>query len=129
MAAYDAANASAIRTGPALGRASSGYMGASDGWTDLRDDHRMDWSYDEREPGNVVQLAATPLTGLKGNRHLTLALGFGASPGAAAQTAAASLRTGFGLAAARYAAAGTTTWTRCGGRAAPPASSSSTTRP
>lgn len=43
------------------------------------------------------------MTGLKGNRHLTLALGFGASPGAAAQTAAASLRTRFGPAAARYA--------------------------
>ncbi len=46
--------------------------GASDGWTDPRDDHRMDWTYDARDPGNVVQLAATRLDGLE-RRHLTLA--------------------------------------------------------
>ena len=31
---------------PAPSRVSSGYHGASDGWTDLRSDHRMDWTYD-----------------------------------------------------------------------------------
>lgn len=103
LVAYDAANASAIAAEPQLGRASSGYLGASDGWTDLRGDHRMDWTYDARQPGNVVQLAATRLTGLRGRQHLTLAVGFGADPRAAAATAAASLRTGFAASAARYA--------------------------
>jgi glucoamylase len=103
MVAFDAGNASAIAAQPALGKVSSGYLGTSDGWTDLRADHRMDWSYDAPQPGNVVQLAATPLTGLGQSRHLTLALGFGASAGAAARTAAASLRDGFAPVAARYA--------------------------
>jgi glucoamylase len=103
VVAFDASNASAIAAQPALGRSSSGYMGASDGWTDLRADHRMDWSYDAAQPGNVVQLAETSLTGLKRSRHLTLAVGFGANPGAAARTAAASLRAGFEPVAARYA--------------------------
>lgn len=63
LVAYDAANASALTSTPALGKASTGYQGVSDGWTDLRDDHRMDWTYDSAaQPGNVVQTAATPLT-------------------------------------------------------------------
>jgi glucoamylase len=103
MVAFDATGASAISAQPALGRTSSGYMGASDGWTDLSADHRMDWSYDAAQPGNVVQLAATPLTGLRRSRHLTLSLGFGANPAAAAKTAGASLRDGFQSVAARYA--------------------------
>ncbi|WP_028058132.1 hypothetical protein [Candidatus Solirubrobacter pratensis] len=76
MTAWDAKGASAIAADPPFSRASSSYMGASDGWTDLETDHR---------------------TGLKGSRHLTLALAFGASPATAATTAAASLRTGFGM--------------------------------
>ena len=50
MTAWDAKGASAIAADPPLGRESSGYMGASDGWTDLRDDHRMDWTYDAATP-------------------------------------------------------------------------------
>ena len=102
MTAWDAKGASAIAADPPLGRESSGYMGASDGWTDLRDDHRMDWSYDARDPGNVVQLGATRLDGAK-RRHLTLAIGFGADADTAQRTAGASLRGGFGGAAKRYA--------------------------
>jgi glucoamylase len=103
LIAYDAANASAIAAQPALERMSSGYLGASDGWTDLRDDHRMDWSYDAQQPGNVVQSAETPLTGLARRRELTLALSFGADPAAAARAAHASLQAGFARVAAAYA--------------------------
>ncbi len=103
--AYDKANASALATAPALTKTSVGYMGASDGWTDLRDDHRMDWAYDAATtPGNVVQTGATPLTGLRGHRHLTLALGFAPTGDAAARVAAAALRSGFDRAARDYAA-------------------------
>jgi glucoamylase len=67
LVALDAANASAVRTEPALTRTSSGYLGASDGWTDLRADHRMDWAYvAAAEPGNVAQAGETALTGLSG---------------------------------------------------------------
>ena len=31
-------------SGAGLGKTSSGYLGVSDGWTDLSTDHRMDWS-------------------------------------------------------------------------------------
>jgi glucoamylase len=105
LVAWDAKNASALRTVPALRRGSTGYMGASDGWTDLRDDHRMDWTYAAATaPGNVVQAGATALTGLRGHRRLTLALAFAPRPGAAARTARAALRTGFPRAARAYAA-------------------------
>jgi glucoamylase len=104
-AAFDATNASALRTAPRLTRTSVGYMGASDGWTDLRDDHRMDWAYARADkPGNVVQTGATSLTGLRGHRRLTLALGFASKPSGAAHTARAALRAGFARAARRYAA-------------------------
>ena len=40
----DGTNASAVVTSPALGKTSSGYLGTSDGWTDLATDHDLDWS-------------------------------------------------------------------------------------
>jgi glucoamylase len=64
LVAYDATNASAVAASPALRAGSSGYLGASDGWTDLRDDHRLDWSYDATTAGNVVQVAETALSGV-----------------------------------------------------------------
>jgi glucoamylase len=103
--AYDKLNASALATAPALTKTSVGYMGASDGWTDFRDDHRMDWAYDAAStPGNVVQTGATSLTGLRRHRHLTLALGFAPTGDAADRVAHAALRTGFDRAARDYAA-------------------------
>jgi len=102
--ASDKTNATALATTPALTKTSVGYMGASDGWTDLRDDHTMDWAYDTAAaPGNVVQTGETSLTGLRHHQDLTLALGFAGKPDAAADTADAGLRTGFAKAADRYA--------------------------
>jgi glucoamylase len=104
LVAWDAKNASAVRTSPALRTGSSGYLGASDGWTDLSADHTLDWAYDATEkPGNVAQVGETALTGLRGHRRLTLALGFGADADAAAGTAGAALRGGYDRAARRYA--------------------------
>src|SRR5689334_3374554 len=102
MTAWDAKGASAIAADPPLGRSSSGYMGTSDGWTDLESDHRMDWTYDADDPGNVVQLAATRLDGVR-KRHLTLAVAFDPTASGAAKTAAASLRAPFKSTADRYA--------------------------
>jgi glucoamylase len=104
LVAWDAKQASAVRAAPALRGSSSGYLGASDGWTDLSADHRVDWHYDATaKPGNVAQIGATSLTGLRGHRRLTLALGFGPDAGTAASTAGAALRTGFEAVARRYA--------------------------
>jgi glucoamylase len=105
LLAFDDHNASALMTEPRFTKASSGYLGTSDGWTDLRDDHRMDWTYGSApQPGNAVQTAQTALTGLRGNQHMTLVLGFGPTPDAAAHTAAGALTGGFKTAAKSYAA-------------------------
>jgi glucoamylase len=98
----DAMAGSALVADPGFGRASTGYLGASDGWVDLRDDHRMDWQYDSAPNGNVVETAETKLDG-RLRQHLQLALGFGDTSAAALGTARASLRRGFGPAARAYA--------------------------
>jgi glucoamylase len=100
----DAQVASALVTAPALTRTSSGYLGTSDGWTDLQADRRMDWTYAATAPGNVVQLGRTSLTGRPGGQRLTLAIGFGARTAAALGTATAALGAGFLPTARRYAA-------------------------
>jgi glucoamylase len=105
LAAFDGHYASALATSPAPARSSSGYAGRSDGWTDLRDDFRMEWAYDAAPAaGNVMQTAQLPVTGLGKKRHATLSLGFGATPSAASATAGAALDGGYAPAASRYAA-------------------------
>jgi glucoamylase len=82
--------ASALIARPAFTRTSSGYLGTSDGWTDLKD-FRMDWKYTSAPNGNLVQTGRTRLTGLRHGRHATLALGFGTSASAAQSAATGSL--------------------------------------
>ena len=98
----DAQAGSALVAAPSFGRTSTGYLDASDGWVDLRDDHRMDWHYRSSPNGNVVQTAETQLDGRR-HQHLQLALGFGATSGAALATARASLQRGFDRVAGAYA--------------------------
>jgi glucoamylase len=105
LVARDDKLASALVSKPAATRVSNGYLGKSDGWTDLRDDFRMDWTYARAAAkGNVAQIAELPVTGRPGHRRATLSLGFGASAGAASSTAGTALRGGFRTAARRYAA-------------------------
>src|SRR5215813_3678070 len=78
---------------------SSGYLGTSDGLSELRRNwDRSGFSlYGRADNGNVVQIAA--LKGLQGsqntNSHCTLALGFGKTPQEALANARASLKKGF----------------------------------
>ena len=95
LVAGDSANSDALVASNGFVKTSSGYQGVSDGWTDLASDHRMDWTYTAGQPGNVVQLGQTKLTGLADRQHLTLAIGFGSTTDAAVSTAQASLQTGF----------------------------------
>src|SRR3954468_13558711 len=53
----DATTGSALVAAPDFKRTSCGHKGTSDGWQDLRDDHRMDWQYGSAPAGNVVQTA------------------------------------------------------------------------
>jgi glucoamylase len=64
----------------ALGRASAGYSGESDGWQDFNRHGAMTLEYDVAGPGNVALLGELP-------RACTLALAFGSSPEAAATLA------------------------------------------
>jgi glucoamylase len=103
LIATDERAASALVTSPSLRRTSSGFKGASDGWTDLADNHRMDWTYTSAPDGNVVQTGETALTGLRGSRRLQLALGFGSNGDAASAVARRALRATFERAARSYA--------------------------
>ncbi|MBI3951961.1 MAG: glucan 1,4-alpha-glucosidase [Acidobacteria bacterium] len=55
-------------------RLSCGYVGQSDGWTDLADNFQMDWQFDQALDGNV---ALTGEIALDGQRAFTLGLAFG----------------------------------------------------
>ncbi|HEV7846957.1 MAG TPA: glycoside hydrolase family 15 protein, partial [Thermoleophilaceae bacterium] len=94
LVASDANAASALVPSVPFTRRSSGFLGTSDGWTDLRSDHTMDWDYESAANGNVVQTGLTSLDG-RGKRDLTLALGFGANADAATVAARDSLGRGF----------------------------------
>ncbi len=102
LVASDADAASALVAEPAFTRTSSGYLGTSDGWQDLRSDFRMDWAYDAAPKGNVVQTGRTALDGVK-HKHMTLVLGFGGSRASARDTARGALQRGYDRAAERYA--------------------------
>lgn len=72
----------------AFGRLSAGYVGFSDGWQDFDRNGSMTWTNRRAGPGNVALLGEL-------KRQCTLALGFGASRGAAATLATAALAAPF----------------------------------
>jgi glucoamylase len=57
-------------------RRSVGYVGASDGWQDLRDNFKMDWEFRKAEKGNV---ALTAEIQLPANGEFTVAVACGGS--------------------------------------------------
>jgi glucoamylase len=77
-------------------QASSGFAGASDGYTDLLLHRKLNWSYPRAENGNVIQVAKVR------DGHFTLALGFGATPDGAFESAKASLDRGFAMVSREY---------------------------
>ena len=68
----------------ALGSASAGYVGESDGWQDFHRNGALTWNYASAGPGNVAMIGALP-------REAVLGLGFGSSVQAAATLAISSL--------------------------------------
>ena len=73
----------------AMGKASAGYVGESDGWQDFDRHGALTWSYAGAGPGNVALIGALPRVGVIG-------LGFGDSVKAAATLAASALKQPFG---------------------------------
>ena len=57
-----------------FGRVSCGYVGRSDGWTDLADNFQMDWEFDQALDGNI---ALTGQLDLNPCHEFTLGLAFG----------------------------------------------------
>src|SRR3954463_3800429 len=102
LLATDGALSGAVVASGGLGDGSSGYLGRSDGWSDLSSDFVLDDHWDATIPGNVVQIGRTGLTGLEDGQELTLALGFGATEDDAAQAADAALERGFASAQEAY---------------------------
>jgi glucoamylase len=98
----DGTTGSAVVVRPALGKTSSGYLGVSDGWTDLASDHALDWHYTASTPGNVVQTGRVMVNGLQNHQDLTVAIGFGADESTALSTAQASLDQGFAAVRTAY---------------------------
>jgi glucoamylase len=88
--------ASALIGSTKFEKTSSGFAGASDGYTDLLLHHQLSWAFGRAENGNVIQVAEI------GVRHFTLALGFGSTPAGAIATARASLTQGFSAVSADY---------------------------
>jgi len=71
-----------------LGR-SCGYVGSSDGWSDISEHKRMTWFYQRALDGNIALTAEIDLQACGG--EFSLALGFGETPSEAAQRARATL--------------------------------------
>ncbi|MHB8606333.1 MAG: glycoside hydrolase family 15 protein [Thermoplasmatota archaeon] len=80
-------------------RLSCGYVGKSDGWTDLAANFQMDWEFDRATRGNV---AMTGELSLEGVQEFTLALAFGEGQQRAVTTLLQALATPFSDLRERY---------------------------
>jgi glucoamylase len=80
-------------------RVSCGYVGASDGWTDLHGNFQMDWEFDRASDGNIALTGELDLTA---TREFTLGLAFGNTQHHAVSTLFQSLSTPFAEHCKRY---------------------------
>ncbi|MHB1434970.1 MAG: glycoside hydrolase family 15 protein [Thermoplasmata archaeon] len=72
--------------------ASVGYVGASDGWTDLAGNYRLDWEFDQAPHGNIALVGELPL---RPGEPITIGLAVAQSVSAAITALYQSLGTGF----------------------------------
>ena len=82
----------AMAGGCGFSRASCGYVGASDGWQDLRNNFKMDWEFGSALNGNIAIMGEIPSAHL---RDFTLAVGFGEGHHAALTATLGSLAVPF----------------------------------
>lgn len=80
---------------------SVGYVGSSDLWQDLNQNHEMTWSYTRAEDGNIALGAELDIEAAAGE-GVVLALAFGDSWEEAAQRARSSVFRGFDAACKQY---------------------------
>lgn len=81
-------------------RTSTGYVGRSDGYTDLADGYQMKWEFDRAEDGNIALTGEIPLARVSG---FTLGLAFGDTLQRALTTLHQSLAMPFAEHRKRYA--------------------------
>ena len=98
-------------------RSSVGYVGASDGWTDLSQHYDLTWEFDRAPSGNVALTGEIPLDG---THEFTLGLAFGESVAAAVTSLFQSLATPFEVHRRRFV----DQWNRTARRARPLAGTS-----
>jgi len=89
----------ALISAPGFTELTSGFAGASDGYTDLLRHLSLTEKYARAENGNVLQVAK-----LAKGKHFVIVLGFGANPAAAVETAKKSLQREFSAVSAEYVA-------------------------
>ena len=80
-------------------RVSCGYVGRSDGWTDIAGNFKMDWEFNHANNGNI---ALTGELDLSNHREFTLGLAFGDTQHRAIATLLQSLGTPFEVHHKRY---------------------------
>ncbi|MEA2175555.1 MAG: glucoamylase, partial [Blastocatellia bacterium] len=78
---------------------SCGFVGRSDGWTDLHQNFQMDWEYDSATNGNIALMGQLDHSA---NKEWTLAIGFGSTATEAARAAFNSLERGWTAAREMY---------------------------
>jgi glucoamylase len=82
----------AMGTDCGFSRASCGYVGASDGWQDLKQNFKMDWEFGLALDGNIAIMGEIPM---EHTREFTLGIGFGEGHHAALASMAGSLAVPF----------------------------------
>lgn len=92
---------SALVAAPDFTETANGYLGTTDGATDLTQHCQLTTHNASAPNGTVVQTGRLPLTGAA--QHLTLALGFASTESEALARAKASLADGFNSVAQKYA--------------------------
>lgn len=80
-------------------KCSVGYVGTSDGYTDLKQHHKMEWEYQKADNGNIALAAQIDISK---NKKVLLAIGFGRTADEAASQAWSSILDGFDLAKEKY---------------------------
>ena len=91
--------AAALISSPSFIEATSGFVGTSDGRTDLLLHHALSRKYAKAQDGNVLQAAKLPAAA-----HVVFALGFGSNASSAIETAKKSLARQFTVVSAEYVA-------------------------
>jgi len=92
-----------LRSSRPFEAASAGFLGVSDGLTDLQSDGRMDWTYPDTGPARgAIVLTARLASVSTGQTTYDFVLGFGGTAAAASAAAKQSLAVGYNEVLARY---------------------------